>query len=385
MGDSKQSQCSILAKQVIADLQNPKSSISAIIRKLELLASLAQDKELAKWCDLQFGKYAGRLPYQDDKEEYSEYLLKRLLPVVKKYELVSILSSIETRAHLRSMSIGFGNIETAEALLRDMDRLKESEVAGVHKIAIIELINRTKNEAAERINKLYLFFCFGDIPVQIFDRVRDRVDYLLLEICPDAIEKFMAAYQNLSNYSPENWSLALTSCRRVIKSVADVLEPSSTEAYNNRAVGEDQYINRLWKFLDKNAKGGSDKELAKAHIDHLGTFLKKLNDKSCKGVHSDVAYDEAAKAVLYTYLTLGDILEFSSSAVSAAVNAKKETVSINSATVDELLSGGFNMTQAKAIVRRRTQCAIESLDELKAIKGIGTATVRRLKTKFTTI
>ena len=130
----------------------------------------------------------------------------------------------------------------------------------------------------------------------------------------------MSAYEKLASSSTEDWSLALTSCRRVIKAVADILFPPQKEKINGRLVGDEQYINRLWAFLDQNVVHGSDKNLAKAHVDYLGAFLQKLNDKASKGVHASVSHKEAVRAVLYTYLTLGDILEFADKGVEKALS-----------------------------------------------------------------
>jgi hypothetical protein len=145
---------------------------------------------------------------------------------------------------------------------------------------------------------------FGDIPRRHFEAVRDKVDRLLLDVCPEAVEQFMAAYERLATGTSEDWSLALTACRRVIKTVADAIYPPRDGKVKGRKVGDAQYINRLWAFLDENLPASSDKDLAKAHVDYLGSFLSRLNEKASKGVHATVTHDEAVRSVLYTYLTL---------------------------------------------------------------------------------
>ncbi|WP_286806081.1 hypothetical protein, partial [Marinimicrobium sp. UBA4209] len=72
----------------------------------------------------------------------------------------------------------------------------------------------------------------------------------------------MSAYERLSSTSSEDWSHALTAARRVIKDVADSIYPPREAKLGERKLGNDQYINRLWAFLDENAKSGSDKDLA---------------------------------------------------------------------------------------------------------------------------
>ena len=184
------------------------------------------------------------------------------------------------------------------------------------------VISATANAAATHANRLYANLAFGEVPRQHFDLIRDRVDNLLLDICPEAIEQFMKAYERLSGGQAEDWSLALTSCRRIIKAVADVIYPPKDGKVAGRKVGDQQYINRIWAFLDENMASSSDKNLAKAHIDYLGSFIEELNTKTSKGVHSTVNHEEAVRTVLYTYLTLGDILDFTPESVSKALKEK---------------------------------------------------------------
>ena len=166
--------------------------------------------------------------------------------------------------------------------------------------------------------------------------------------------------------------------RRIIKAVADVIYPPKDGKVAGRKVGDQQYINRIWAFLDENMTSSSDKDLAKAHIDYLGSFIGELNNKASKGVHSAVNHEEAVKTVLYTYLTLGDILDFTSESVSKALGERGK-LNVNSATIEEMLSvPGMTNAIAKQIVKRRVKRAFASIEELKELKGVGPSTVQKL-------
>ena len=219
----------------------------------------------------------------------------------------------------------------------------------------------------------------GDIPRRQFDVIRERVDELLLDICPEAIEKFMAAYDRLGSSSSEDWSLALTATRRVIKAVADSIYPPRETKPGERKLGKEQYINRLWAFLDENLDQGSNKDLAKAHVDYLGSFLQRLNEKASKGVHTQVSYDEAVRAVLYTYLTLGDVLEFSGKGVAKALKERGK-LNVNTASIDELASvDGLSSSLAKEIIKMRAKRPLKRLDDLLKLKGLGPKTLEKLR------
>jgi DNA uptake protein ComE-like DNA-binding protein len=220
---------------------------------------------------------------------------------------------------------------------------------------------------------------FGEIPRRQFDVIREQVDNLLLDIAPEAIEKFMSAYERLGSSSSEDWSLALTACRRVIKAVADSIYPPRPGRVRDRFVGEDQYINRIWAFLDENVAAGSDKDLAKAHVDYLGSFIQRLNDKASKGVHAVVSYEEAVRCVLYTYLTLGDILQFGKGAIRSRLPAQG-LVDVNSASMTDLRSlPGITGPLAKAIVKRRARTRFSNIDDLLELQGIGPKKLEALR------
>ncbi len=280
------------------------------------------------------------------------------------------------------LGIAGGGFESIEFVEEKRDELRKEKRGNDHTYYISNLsktISSCANAASSRAAKLYASFSFGDIPSRQFDFIRERVDDLLLDICPDAIEKFMSAYERLGSASSEDWSLALTACRRVIKAVADAIFPPTKELRNGRKLGEDEYINRLWAFLDDQLEASSDKNLAKTHVDYLGSFVQRLNTKASKGVHASVSYEEAVRAVLYTYLTLGDILEFASTGVKQALEEEGK-IDVNSASLEDLRNvSGFNSTIAKEIVKKRTKAPFGSVEQLLEIKGLGPKTLEKAR------
>ncbi len=198
---------------------------------------------------------------------------------------------------------GFRSVEFIEDRLAMLIREKRGNDGTHYQTHLQDTLVPAANAAYAHASLKHATY-FGSIPRRQFDVIRERVDDLLLDVCPEAIEKFMKAYEGLGSRSAEDWSLALTATRRVIKAVADVMyRPRRTER-GERNLGEEQYLNRLWSFLDENMSASSDKDLAKAHVDYLGSFVHRLNEKASKDVHAAVSYEEAVRVVLYTYLTL---------------------------------------------------------------------------------
>lgn len=301
------SKCATLAQEALTILQSNKlGELSTALRKIELCARLIDDKSLINWCKFHFGALILKLPKQPDVvgKKYIDELVISLNKLEIKYTLDEI------NARLGESGGGFNSIEFVENALIKFNKEKKGNDGTLYRYSIERTLNTCANAAYDHATRLYKTYTFGDIPSTQFDIIRNQVDDLLLDICPDAIEKFMSAYERLGSRSEEDWSLALTATRRVIKAVADVLFPARNKEIKGRKLGEEQYINRLWAFLDLHVPKGSDKDLTKAHVKYLGSFIERLNKKASKGVHVKVKYKEAVRTVLYTYLTLGDILEF---------------------------------------------------------------------------
>ncbi|MCY9467428.1 hypothetical protein MWG46_08440 [Escherichia coli] len=105
--------------------------------------------------------------------------------------------------------------------------------------------------------------------------MKNAVDDKLLDLNPVIAEQLMW-HLKLSLQIREEWSQALTTCRRLLEGLADELYPASKEKFN--ASGR-------WARSIRNAFGHlwmcitieSNKDLAKAHIDFLGSWLDKVN------------------------------------------------------------------------------------------------------------
>lgn len=189
----------------------------------------------------------------------------------------------------------------------------------------------------------------------------------------------MLAFKTVTSSSQEELSQALTTCRRFIESLADILYPATDEKINGRVLGKQNYINRLWAFMDKAIESESNREMAKAHIDYLGSWLQRIHKVSNKGVHADLDRLEAIKAVLHTYLMVGDILSY----LNKGPNIPPKIINIHAATLDELQSFlDVSKNQAKEIIKLRVQKGKLTPKDLLDIKGIGKKTIEKAEEVF---
>jgi len=186
----------------------------------------------------------------------------------------------------------------------------------------------------------------------------------------------MLAFRSVVIENAEEWSQALTTCRRFIECLADILYPPREGNHSGRRVGRGQYINRIWAFMDDSVESDSNRQLAKAHVDYLGSYLESIHGLTHKGVHSKLTRVEAIKAVLHTYLMVADILDYLK--IGAANSDRRRN--IHTATLDELESIlGISRTQAKEIIRLRVEYGSLVPVNLGDIKGIGVKTISKAK------
>jgi hypothetical protein len=74
-----------------------------------------------------------------------------------------------------------------------------------------------------------------------------------------------------------------------------------------RNVGPDQYKNRLLAFLEEATRSRSSQEITASGLEHLAARLDAIYEKTCKGVHVEIAEQEARLAVIHTYLFVGEL------------------------------------------------------------------------------
>lgn len=238
-----------LVKEAIDALQaRSPNSTSTAVRKLQTAASLIGDNDLAAWCDFQLGKLDHL--YKRENEDLEVYLSRIHDQFLEHKIPLTAFTEEELLPRASEAGGGLSSIEFIEDILNQMQKEKQGNDGTHYQQNLRRVISAAANAAATHANRLYANLAFGEVPRQYFDLIRDRVDNLLLDICPDAIEQFMTAYEKLAGGRAEDWSLALTSCRRIIKAVADVIYPPQNEKVAGREVGDQQYINRIWAFLD---------------------------------------------------------------------------------------------------------------------------------------
>lgn len=380
-------------RQALDDLETPKGSVAGAVQKILRASRTVGDDETRIWCEIQLGNAQYTLPLKKFVEDLlvanKDPQNKKAAAAIEKSREVVIKAGIHLPSHLTIEELnikrsdsggGYTNIGFVEERYADLVRIKRGNDGVYYKSNLNQHINYVRRAAHERATTLYNRLAYSDSPQTIIDLMRTEVDDKLLDLAPELAEKLMVAFKSVVSDSPEEWSHALTTCRRFIEQLADVLFPATDDtARNGRALGKGQYINRIWAYMDAAIESETNRDLAKAHIDFLGSYLQKLHKQSNKGVHAGLTKVEAVKALLHTYLIVADLLGY----LDKSKLAKSTVQNIHTASLDEIESAlGVRRAIAKEIIKLRVQHGAITPELLASIKGVGAKTVSKAQEIF---
>lgn len=379
-----------LVDESLKELESAKGSVLSAIQKLQRAAGIVGEDDKKIWCSIQLGDPL----YTTPLKELLSFLIEHNDPATKKYKEglrrhKKILNELglshsihytneELNVKANESGGGYLNIGFIEERYADLVRTKRGNDGTYYKNNLNNHINYVKKKAHELASQLFSQLKFSGTVSCCFDLLKSAVDDRLLDLNPVIAEQLMLAFKSVSSDKQEEWSHSLTTCRRLLEGLADELYPPSKERFNGRPVGQAQYVNRLWAFMDNSILSESNKELAKAHIDFLGSWLEKVNKLTNKGVHAELKQLEAVKSVFHTYLVVADILNY------LKITSKKSSkLHIESASLDELEALlSINRSVAKEIVKVRATEGGLDIDSLSRVKGIGPKTIEKAKEVF---
>ncbi|NSX08531.1 helix-hairpin-helix domain-containing protein [Pseudomonas lini] len=379
-----------LLEQALKDLESPKGSVFSSVQKLSRAAVLVDDIDIQIWCQIQLGdhKYvdeiqellatATRSDYSNDevKQQEIDKVIGKLERLGLKRGLHLVAEELTLKNHVAGggyLSVGF-----IEERYADLARAKKGNDGTYYRTPLYNHLSYVRRKAHELASALYNKLRFSGTVSNSFDLLKTVVDDKLLDLNPMLAEQLMIAFRSVSSSKAEEWSQALTSCRRLLEGLADELYPSNQSSQKGRPLGQGQYVNRLWAFMDNAIESESNRDLAKTHVDFLGSWLEKTNKIANKGVHADVEQIEAVKAVFHTYLVIADLLEY-----MGASKKVTTTFDVNTATLDEL-EALLNVSRntAKEIIRARVQYGGLDKDSLSKVKGVGSKAMSRAVEAF---
>ncbi|MFZ2056402.1 MAG: hypothetical protein WAV54_03215 [Acidimicrobiales bacterium] len=233
-----------------------------------------------------------------------------------------------------------------EPRLLGLDRIEEITMQPIANLVIepplhegeLSLRSQIENENKRRLAAsvldrvrndlfLYLMRCESSLRLSaagehIFDRHRQRVEEVLRSVAPEVLDMLTSAIgRALDVDDAESRTHALSSCRRVLEAVADVVFPPQDEPYTTRGGGDlsvqqNQHRNRTTAAIDR-AGPTTKRRALTASIDEFWTRLTRLGELTNKGVHEAPTSEDVDFGVIQTYLLAGEVLSIADESASA--------------------------------------------------------------------
>jgi hypothetical protein len=176
------------------------------------------------------------------------------------------------------------------------------------------ILDRVRAKVHDYLVKVEARLTFEERNSDVFDEHIAAVNELIDAYAPEVAAMFTAAYDRLDDTNPESLHQAATSCRRILKAVADHLYPAGPNIVDTsgieREVGVENYVNRLLAYAEGKLPGTVG-EAWRASLNDLSARLDALFKVGSKGVHAPaIALFEARHCAMQTYLVVGDLLRF---------------------------------------------------------------------------
>lgn len=228
-----------------------------------------------------------------------------------------------------------GYREQASRLADAADGAPESEVEEMRSGLLLAahsqevVLARVRQRAAAYLGTAEQEIMSGQVRADVFERNREWVNGQLEAKAPRVLEQLDAAYRRRDEGDAESRVHALTSCRRVLSTLADALYPASKGTATGvdgreRKMNQEAYINRLLQFASEAQMGSRSRELLTTQIKLLGERLAALNGLASKGVHADVSREEVDQCLIQTYLAAGDLLRLAADDSGAQQSETKD-------------------------------------------------------------
>lgn len=340
-----------LVQETLDQFDAPEMTMGALTRRCQRIASLRGDGIALSWLTLESTDVANA--HENKSDAARESLVVRLLKQIPgdeanaqwKAEYDGYITrrraqSGQQEANLRSVQ----QIEDLVQMLREQEAAtlvppppgmhtydlgkyvsdRERTHAGLvaSRIPLDTVLARIKTRLWEFLTETEYELSFGEATRETFDRLRSYVDQQLTTISPPALEQFQTAYRRLKDGGDEDRAHALTSCRRVLKTLADELYPARSERVTGadgktRTLNDAMFVNRLLQYVVETVGKHENGAVVQAALEDVAARLDALNALASKGVHADVTAYEVDTCVVQTYLVVADVLRIRERAASA--------------------------------------------------------------------
>jgi hypothetical protein len=311
-----------LVRTAIKDLDDADLDIVGVVHKSIRIARMTKDWENLLWLRMTLREVEDQVTRHEIWDEIRPHFrAEELLELNEKNGQVLI----SLRRTDDNLVAGFSLQDTIERIRTIQHAVSSSFITQSPEIAtslmnLKKIVFRTKDRLYDYLTKLEAKLVGGSLESDHYINNKLFIIESVEERAPEIIEQLSAADQDCNSDNPEGLSHAALSCRRALKSIADLLykvdEPQKIEVDGREIeLSDEKFINRLWQFLSENIESKSLKGNLKEEINSIGNRLEKVNSLASKGVHDYLTKSEVKSLTMRTYILIGDLLRIESDSV----------------------------------------------------------------------
>lgn len=315
-----------LADEILADVELSRASLSAVVLKCVRLARLIKDDvalELFRYESAGYPSTVEGIPenaFNLGRMVGRVYQVKEKSGAIKEQMSPLSIGALESQIDAKKIALNASrdpDVSVSSANPKQFvyapmsNQFKRDEyVSSISNLT--KIVSSSQAFAYDYASKVAYELKFSGAASTIFDRITDEMGRKLLSMPLSVSQKTSSISDNLKSENPEDWANAVHSCRRLLQDIADQLfAPRAPEVRGGKKVslGPDNYINRIMCYVEDCSASERYNHIVGSTLQYLGERLDAVFQAAQKGSHSTIrTKEEAERYVIYTYMTVGDIL-----------------------------------------------------------------------------
>ncbi len=309
-----------LVRQALVEIDD--RPVDVTTRRVVRLASMLGETELAVWLGLELKPTGGHPPAnaEDTRRLMADPSLwgDREGPAEGAMTLYFGNRRIESgpsEGKIRAQ--GLAELETWLALISKDEELASGPGWLENHLEMLAIRERVRHSCFSALCAWERRLTYANTNEQIFERFRAAVDANLAAGAPMLLDQFSAVYRRLreAGSNPEGMvseelAQAVTTCRRILKAVADHLLPGKrgAESDGGNSLDDAAYKNRIYEFVKANVDGDGAADAVRAAVGGVFERFSALDKLANKGVHAEIGVHEAEMCAINTYIVAGELL-----------------------------------------------------------------------------
>ncbi|MET0240418.1 MAG: hypothetical protein ABW184_11040 [Sphingobium sp.] len=293
-----------LSRELLDDIELDRLTAEKLLLKANRLARIAGSDEIQEWLGYEMRGYNGQAPNS-----------LRYMTLTGRWTDIN-----EKKGYYAPLAVHEQTIETCKARI-EATKIINIEGNWAHRVAsdtralhmsmgqqiatFSGVRSRVLSLLHSFISGIYYERQFADAAAGTFESYKCSVDTLIAEKAGNVLTKMPSVVNRLREGDSEAVSQALTTCRRILESLADAIFPPTEGTFeingNQISLDASKYQNRLNAYI-------AQRTVSATRRTRLRQNLSNLFDRVSTGVHHDVTTDEAFSLFLNVYLFLGEVL-----------------------------------------------------------------------------